>query len=325
MAVDNLKDAQSGALSSHTSGVDFEALVRLSNEAIVQVDLDGRPMFISSAAERFFGWSTDKLSQSLSDLIYVGTPNSDVATLQAILSGRAEIDTQLPHTEVQIRSAFGPVVWAEATAHRLLDDSGAPRAYALYFRDIAKRKELEGLLESANQTDPLTGLVNRRAFEDSLKREWSIALREQTHTTLIKVSLDRFDALTEEYGPSAADDCLTKVARTLKETARRPADVTARTAGSEFAILLPRTHEMGAETISAYIQVAIQDLGIPNKNNKAGGGIMTASVGTACAVAENNGITESSEFIVSAAENCVFEARREGGNRVKSVVNFLGR
>lgn len=325
MAIDNKKDERSEARSSASSVVNFEKLVNLSNDAIIQVDLKGQTTFVSPAAERLLGWTKDKIDGSLSDLVYLGGPNPDIEILLRTLSGQAAPETYLPHSEIRLRTAFGSLVWAEATAHLLRDTDQAPTGFALFLRDITKRKELEGLLEAANQTDPLTGLFNRRAFEDSLNREWSIALREKTHTTLIKVSLDRFDALSDKYGPSAADDCLTKVANTLKDTARRPADITARTAGSEFALLLPRTHEMGAETISAYIKVAIQDLEIPNPGNTAGVGLLTASIGMACAVAEQTGVLESSEVILAAAENCVFQARQEGGNRVKSVVNYLGR
>ncbi|WP_420414637.1 GGDEF domain-containing protein [Roseibium sp.] len=324
MALDHNGDNTSGAASSQRPGIDFERLISLSSEAVLQLTLEGEIMFVSPAAERLFGWGKDKLQEHLSDLVYLGPPNPDADVVHKILAGSADFETQLPHAEIQLRSAFGTLVWAEVTAHLLEDDTGQPTAFAVFFRNIARRKELEGLLEAATQTDPLTGLFNRRAFEDSLKREWAVALREKTHTTLIKVSLDKFDALSEQYGPSAAEDCLSKVANMLKDTARRPADVAARTAMSEFALLLPRTHELGAETISAYIQVAVQDLGIPNPDNAAGDGVVTASVGSACAVADHKGISESSEFLLATAETCVFQARQEGGNRVKSAMSVLG-
>jgi len=216
------------------------------------------------------------------------------------------------------------MVWAEVSTHLLEDSSGEPYAFAVYFRGISKRKELESRLETATQTDALTGLFNRGAFEDSLRREWAIAVREKTHTGLIKVSLDKFEALAERYDPGTAEECLTRVAASLKETARRPADVVARTGTSEFSLLLPRTHEMGVETISAYIQVAIQDLAFPNPANTAGNGVETASVGAACAIVEKAGVSESFETILAAAENCVFQARQEGGNRVKTVTKHIG-
>jgi diguanylate cyclase (GGDEF)-like protein/PAS domain S-box-containing protein len=325
MVLDSNKETRSGQGLLHPSSIDFETLVKLGSEAVVLLSLGGEPAFISPAAERMFGWSSEKLADHLSDLVYIGGPNADAELLHRILSGSSDLTAPLPHADLQLRSAFGPLVWAEVTTHLLEDASGKPYAFAVYFRSIAERKELENLLDAATQTDPLTGLFNRRAFEDSLKREWAIALREKTHTSVIKVSLDRFEALAEHYGPRVAEDCLTRVATTLKDTARRPADIAARTAMSEFSLLLPRTHEMGAETISAYIHVAIQDLGIPNPDNTAGDGVVTASVGAACAVAEQTGIAESSEFILAAAENCVFQARQEGGNRVKTVMNFLSR
>lgn len=324
MALDHNGDNTSGAAPLQRSGLDFERLISLSSEAVLQLSADGGLMFVSPAAERLFGWDKDKLSEHLSDLVYLGTANPDADLLHKILAGSAETGAQLPHAEIQLRTAFGTLVWAEVAAHLLDDGSGQPPAFAVFFQNIARRKELESLLEEATQTDPLTGLFNRRAFEDSLKREWAIALREKTHTTLIKVSLDKFDALSEQSGANAAEDCLSKVAKVLKDTARRPADVAARTAMSEFALLLPRTHEMGAETISAYIQLAVQDLGIPNPDNTSGSSVMTASVGAACAVADSNGVSESSEFLLASAETCVFQARQEGGNRVKSSMNVLG-
>ncbi len=325
MVLGSNRDRPSGTDLLLPSNIDFETLVKLGNEAIVLIGLDGTPAFISPATERMFGWSADKLVDHLSDLVYLASPNTDADLLHRILSGSGDADAPLPHADLQLRSAFGPMVWAEVTTHLLEDAAGKPYAFAVYFRSISKRKELESLLDAATQTDPLTGLLNRRAFEDGLKREWAIALREKTHTSLIKVSLDRFEALVERFGPSAAEDCLTRVADTLKETARRPADIAARTATAEFSLLLPRTHEMGAETISAYLHVAIQDLGIPNPENTAGNGVMTASVGAACAVVEQTGVSESSEFLLAAAENCVFQARQEGGNRVKTSLSHLAR
>jgi len=325
MVLDSNKETRAGQRLLHPSNIDFETLVKLSGDAVIVLSLGGELAFLSPAAERLFGWGADKLADHLSDLVYIGSPNTDAELLHQILSGSADQEAPLPHADLQLRSAFGALVWAEVTTHLLEDPSGTPYAFAIYFRSIAQRKELEGLLDAATQTDPLTGLYNRRAFEDNLKREWAIALREKTHTSLIKVSLDRFEALADQFGPSAAEDCLNKVANTLKETARRPADIAARTATSEFSLLLPRTHEMGAETISAYIHIAIQDLGISNPENTAGNGIMTASVGAACAVADQTGVAESSEFILAAAENCVFQARQEGGNRVKTIMNFLSR
>lgn len=324
MALDQNGDNSSGASTADGFDVDFAKLVSLSSEAVIQLSLTGKIMFVSPAAERLFGWGLDKLSEHLSDLVYLGPPNPEADQLHKILAGTADPKGALPHAEVQLRSALGTLVWAEATAHLLEDQSGTPSAFVVFFRNIARRKELENLLEAATQTDPLTGLFNRRAFEDTLKREWAVALREKTHTTLIKVSLDKYDALVEQFGKSAGEDCLAKVAGMLKDTARRPADVAARTSMSEFALLLPRTHEMGAETISAYIQVAVEDLAIPNPNNTAGKGMMTASVGAACAVADEKGISESPEFLIAAAETCVFQARQEGGNRVKTAVNVLG-
>lgn len=315
----------SGTDRLQASGIDFEALVNLSRDAVVVMSLDGAPAFLSPATEKLFGWPSHDFADHLSDLVYLDAVTPEAETLHRILSGLGDPAGPLPQADLRLRSAFGPLVWVEVSTHLLESEAGEPHAFAVFFRSIARQRELEDLLAAASQTDPVTGLYNRQAFEDNLRKEWAIALREKTHTSLIKVSLDRFDALSENHGPGVAEDCLVKIADMLKETARRPADFAARTASSEFSLLLPRTHELGAETIGAYIHIAIQDLGIPNPSNVAGNGVVTASVGAACAVAEQTGVSKSSEFILGAAENCVFQARQEGGNRVKTVMNILTR
>lgn len=325
MALDHNKNRSSAADQLHAPGIDFEAIVKLSPDAVIVLSPDGKPTFVSPAAEKLFGWSSANLADHMSDLVYIDEENADAEALHLILSGSAARPVSLPKADLQLRSAYGSLVWAEVTVHLLEDGHGKPYAYVVYFRSIARLRELENLLEAASQSDPLTGLYNRRAFEDNLKREWAISLREKSHTSLIKVTLDRFESFAENHGPGAVEDCLSRVAGMLKETARRPADITARTAEAEFSLLLPRTHEMGAETISAYIHIAIQDLAIPNPANTAGNGIVTASVGAACVVAEQTGISESPEVILSAAEDCVFQARQEGGNRVKTVMRTLSR
>lgn len=325
MALGKNGDSAPEAVSSAKS-VDFEMLAKLNPEALLVLSLQGDLMFASPAAEQLFGWSSDNLQDHLSDLVYLGPSNPEAESLHGILSGSPDLTSLPPQAEIQLRSASGALVWAEATTHQMTGADGTASGYAIYFQIIERRKELEKLLEAATQTDPVTGLYNRRAFDDNLKREWAIAMREKSHTTLIKVSLDGFDSLNEHFGNSAADDCLTKVAKALKETARRPADIAARTAASEFALLLPRTHEMGAETISAYIQVAIEDLGIPCRMDGSGTGnrIITASVGAACAVADQTGVSESSDVLLTAADTSALQARQEGGNRVKAILDVLG-
>lgn len=325
MALEPKNKNSLGTEQQHAQTLDFEKILKLGSDAVLVVSLDGSVLFASPATEELFGWPVDLLSGHLGDLVHVETATRDASALHRILSGNGDPFGQLPAAEMQLRSATGSAVWADVATHILEDAGGTAVGFVIFFKDIARLRELEGLLEAASQSDPLTGLYNRNAFEDTLRREWALALREKTHTSLIRVTLDRFDAFVENAGTQAADDCLVKVARTLKETARRPADIAARTATSEFSLLLPRTHGMGAETISAYIQVAIEDLAIPNPVNAADGGVMTASVGAVCTVAEQNGISESHEFILSAAENCVFEARQEGGNRVKTLVKTLTR
>ncbi len=324
-ALDSNRTTDSRPDLLHPQQIDFKNLVNLSEDAVVLLGLDGVPAYVSPACERMLGWTASRILEAGGELVQVTAGDRDSELLSRIFNGNSESAGSLPRGEVQLRAASGSLLWTEAVTHLLRDGTGAAYAIAIYLRDISRRKELESLLEAANQTDPQTGLLYGRAFEEALKREWAIALREKTHTSLIKVSLDRFDLLSATLSPGIATEYLSKVSRTLLETARRPADITARTGPYEFSLLLPRTHELGAETISAYILVAIKDLAIPDPDNSAGDGVMSASIGAACAVAEQTGITLGADFIVASTETCLQQARDAGGNIVKTVVEYLER
>ncbi len=155
----------------------------------------------------------------------------------------------------------------------------------LAMRDISRRKQIEDELEAANHQlrllasqDGLTGLANRRSFNEVFDSEWRRAARERSPLGLIMLDIDRFKAYNDAYGHQAGDDCLCAVARAIEGSLQRPADFVARYGGEEFVIVLPNTDETGTVEVAERIRRSIIAAALEHRGNA--GGIVTVSAGT---------------------------------------------
>ncbi|MGI4795383.1 MAG: sensor domain-containing diguanylate cyclase [Janthinobacterium lividum] len=186
---------------------------------------------------------------------------------------------------------------------------------------VALVSELLGLLRqvtSANAqlrtltgTDPLTGIANRRQFDQALDLEWRRALRSGHRLSLLMIDIDQFKAFNDHYGHPTGDICLKAVAAALAAVPHRPADLVARVGGEEFAVLLPDTGEDGAMEVARTLNATISALGIQHAASTAG--IVTCSIGV-CAqrpVAS----TVTSTDLVARADVALYTAKRDGRNR----------
>lgn len=115
--------------------------------------------------------------------------------------------------------------------------------------------------------DALSGLANRRAFDDTLVIEWDRARREEQPISLLFMDVDHFKLYNDTYGHSAGDDCLRQIAGAIKKAVLRPADLTARYGGEEFVVLLPTTDGMGAEEVAERILRTVDSMAIPHKRS----------------------------------------------------------
>lgn len=193
-------------------------------------------------------------------------------------------------------------------------------------RDWRKARERELLevstqLQIANHTlqmlscqDGLTGIANRRHFEETLRKNWRQALRDQMPLSLILVDVDHFKAFNDFYGHQAGDACLKRVAQTLSLSLSRPGDVVARYGGEEFAVLLADTDLAGAMKVASMLCVNVQGLGIPHEQSKTAPTV-TISLG----VAAISPIQEVAvETLLSAADHALYQAKALGRNRAES-------
>lgn len=145
------------------------------------------------------------------------------------------------------------------------------------------------LLKKLVLLDGLSGVFNRRYFDQQLATEWARAARSGLSLSLVLLDVDHFGAYNERHGHQAGDDCLRLIAVTLKAVLRRPADVVARFGGEEFACLLPDTSHEDALALAQAMERRVRQLGLPHGGPHGGSGVVSVSVGLGTRVSPHSG------------------------------------
>lgn len=198
----------------------------------------------------------------------------------------------------------------------IYDETGRLISVVETLRDITLQKEAQSALQDLAAKDGLTGIANRRSFDQALATEWQRAMRETHPLTLLMVDVDHFKHYNDTYGHLAGDECLKRIASAMANTPLRAYDLVARYGGEEFAIILPEVTAAGAQAVAERIRAAVEHLGIPDTTSEAG--VVTISIGAATA---NALIGSTPTQLVAAADAALYQAKHAGRNRVVTV-NF---
>jgi diguanylate cyclase (GGDEF)-like protein len=181
----------------------------------------------------------------------------------------------------------------------------------LFAQQLKRRLAMEAELRSLATTDGLTGLCNRRAFDEIAEAEWRRAHRSDLPLSLLMIDVDHFKGFNDLYGHSAGDDALAGVAQCISNIIQRPADTAARYGGEEFAVLLPNTSLAGAVRVAENIRAAVQAL--QRRHVASTYHVVTVSVGVASVVTHR---FPTLRAFVNAADAALYEAKGGGRNRV---------
>lgn len=188
-------------------------------------------------------------------------------------------------------------------------------------KNVLQIKKMEKALENLSSVDGLTGIPNRRSFEQTLEKEWRRAIRAKTPLSVIIMDIDYFKKYNDHYGHPAGDQCLKYVAKVLSESLHRPQDFVSRYGGEEFVVLLPDTVMTGAFTVGDDMRQNVKNLKIPHAQSPVANYI-TISAGIANIVPT---VDLDAGLLIAGADKALYKAKKESRNicRTCSIEDML--
>jgi diguanylate cyclase (GGDEF)-like protein len=317
----------------------YRKIVETVSDVIFRLGPDQKIEFINPAI-RFFGYEpADLVGQSIDTFIDVN-PN-DPTLISAIATQgvgpmstsnlevdikveRASVLNEKPKPVTVLLDAFG--LWDVADEHVFKNEVAknflGTLCIARNIMDIkAVEKELLQTqhhlmdaveeLKELSSIDGLTGIANRRFFDEYSEKEWKRAQRDKQSFSVIMIDLDYFKPYNDTYGHQQGDVCLKRVSGVIKKSMKRPADLAARYGGEEFVLILPETDKAGAYIIAEQLRHDVMALKLEHPGNTCGK-VVTISLGIANATAEPG--TAFSDLL-SKADKALYKAKDLGRNR----------
>lgn len=244
-----------------------------------------------------------------------------LAVRAAMKAGQAEAEVTY-----RLRSEAGDYIWLETRYRHVAPSIGNQHRHGIISmtRDVSERKLKERRLEDLNAeletmagTDVLTGIANRRRFNEVRRLEWQRAWRQRLPLALLIVDIDNFKLFNDSYGHAAGDACIARIAAAIKAVLQRPGDFCARYGGEEFAVLLPDISNFSTLLMAQKICGAVRECAIPHSGSEFG--VVTVSVGfaTLYPMGEDDGI------LFDSADAALYRAKQAGRNRAEGAAASL--
>jgi diguanylate cyclase (GGDEF)-like protein len=259
----------------------------------------------------------EKQRYCLADLVALGRPDK----LDDLYPEHAIPDDGLGLSAENwcVMPRLGNQLYLAIDAGPIHDEDGKLIAVVETLRDMTDQKRAESALKTLAAIDGLTGLANRRSFDQALAMEWSRAQRIKKPLSLLFADVDHFKLYNDRHGHQKGDECLRAVATVIGENTFRPADLSARYGGEEFAIIMPETDNSGARKVAERIACRLAALRLLH-GEPGVGRFVTLSIGiatqTPCEAA-------GSEWLLRQADQAVYAAKHLGRNRVVSADKAL--
>ena len=184
--------------------------------------------------------------------------------------------------------------------------------FVISHQNITERKLAEEKLLDLSRLDGLTGIANRRYFDNFLEEEWRRCHRLGLPISLAIIDLDYFKLLNDHYGHQTGDECLKAVAKSLKQFVRRPSDLCARYGGEEFSIIFGNTSTDQAKVLVDKVLEAIRSLNFPNEKSPTHP-TLTASIGLTAMLPDDS---SNEQELIGRADELMYEAKRNGRNQI---------
>ena len=303
------------------AAMNFQFLAEHSADIICRIGTNEKVSYVSPSCRHVLGWTPEEMTGTRLGAFILA---EDIPVLDSRAASFFASGAQTDIATVRMRKKDGAIAWMEANGRLVRDPAtGEPQEVVLVMRDITERKRLEEKLSALALTDSLTGLMNRRSFDESLTREWKRAVRHGSQVSLLFLDLDHFKRFNDRYGHQAGDDYLRAVAEAVSD-AVRTTDRVARYGGEEITVILPSTSAAGAAETAEKVRSAVEALRLRHEGNPEGKGWVTVSVGVATAVARRGEIVDGMpKALLEAADSAMYKAKHEGRNRVVTAAEIV--
>lgn len=273
-------------------GTDFDIRAATSGEKALEIAFSDSPpdmILLDVMMPEMDGYEVCKQLQHSSQtkgipIIFITVRVSEEDEIYGFTLGAVDYITK-PFSEVIVRARVG--MHAELRRHR-------------------------AFLESISYLDDLTGIANRRKFNEFLTHSWRLANRENLPISIILIDIDHFKQYNDHYGHLQGDDCLVMIATSLAEVVARETDLVARYGGEEFACILPNTDFEGAWALAELLRLAIMELQIPHAY-PVDGSSLSISLGVATMIPDGN---TDCRALTNAADEALYRSKESGRNKV---------
>jgi len=290
----------------------FQFLAENSIDILCRTSPDTTLLYVSPSSLRILGWTPEEMT---------GLPATAFILEEDLPIVRRSIDEcNAPGVDgvtstIRFHRKSASPVWMEVNARAVRHPAtGDPLEHVIVMRDITDRKLMEEKLAALAHTDGLTGLANRRAFDDVLDREWTRTLREGSQISLLLIDIDRFKDFNDRYGHQFGDDCLRAVSVAIANCVRS-VDFTARYGGEEIAVILPDADMPTAVAVAERIRTTVEQLQLSREQVPGTNSNVTVSIGIATALARQGGTIRMPESLLLSADNALYKAKHGGRNQ----------
>ncbi len=181
-------------------------------------------------------------------------------------------------------------------------------------KELMELQAVNSTLESLSTLDGLTGISNRRSFNEYIEKSWRNSMRSGKPISLIMADIDYFKAYNDNYGHLQGDNCLIKVAKSLAANLKRSLDFAARYGGEEFAIILPETDNKGALVVAEEVRQNIESQMIVHEYSKASP-YVTISLGVVSIIPKS---TDTLSDFINVTDKALYQAKSNGRNRIST-------
>jgi diguanylate cyclase (GGDEF)-like protein/PAS domain S-box-containing protein len=292
---------------------DFRMLAEESSDMVTRIDRDGRILYVSPSSARVVGWRAEQL---LGTPALAGVNGEDLPQVELMVAALKRGEAEDARISYRTRHRQKGEIWIESTMHATRkSETGEIDGVVAISRDMTAHKDLEDKLAALAIIDGLTGIANRRHFDEQLEAEWARARRDNAPLSLLLIDVDHFKKFNDQYGHQAGDRCLQSIAKVLAAGGRRPADLAARYGGEEFVMLLPNTDAAGCEQVSDGFRFTLRDLGLVHELNHPSK-LVTVSLGGATIWPSAAQGSVGSSSLIEAADRALYAAKNSGRDRL---------